>query len=97
LSVLSAKDIVAAENKTRIIRVEGGPGKQSAVTLPFQIPGGNVRKWQVKAALCLLPRDIGKCRASVPSFYYDSDQLKCLPFNFGGCNVILQFHHQPNP
>ncbi|EFX79782.1 hypothetical protein DAPPUDRAFT_304363 [Daphnia pulex] len=82
-----AKDTVAAaENKTRIIRVEGGPGKQSAVTLPFLIPGGNVRKWQVKAALCLLPRDIGRCRASVPSFYYDADQLKCVLFNFGGCH-----------
>ncbi|KAI9565498.1 hypothetical protein GHT06_009290 [Daphnia sinensis] len=81
-----AKDATTgAENTTRIIRVEGEPGKQGAVTLPFLIPGGNVRKWQVKAALCLLPKATGWCRASVPSFYYDADQLKCLPFIYGGC------------
>lgn len=81
-----AKDAAtAAESTTRIIRVEGEPGKEGAVTLPFLIPGGNVRKWQVKAAHCLLPKATGWCRASVPSFYYDADQLKCLPFIYGGC------------
>lgn len=88
----SAKDAAtAAESTTRIIRVEGEPGKEGAVTLPFLIPGGNVRKWQVKAAHCLLPKATGWCRASVPSFYYDADQLKCLPFIYGGCRVSFNY------
>lgn len=88
MSILLAKNANSGvDNTTRIIRVDGEPGKQGAVTLPFIIPGGNYKKWQVKDKLCLLPKDIGPCKMSTPSFYYDGDQLKCLPFLYGGCKV----------
>lgn len=75
------------ETKTRIIRVDGEPGKQGVATLPFMFPGGNYKKWQVKASFCLLPKEVGPCKMATPSFYYDGDQLKCLPFLYGGCGV----------
>ena len=34
---------------------------------------------------CLLPKESGPCRMSLPSFFYDSTSGKCLPFFYGGC------------
>ncbi|CAK7307150.1 Tissue factor pathway inhibitor 2 [Vulpes lagopus] len=42
-------------------------------------PGGN------GAETCLLPPDVGPCRALIPSYYYDRYTQSCLPFTYGGC------------
>jgi hypothetical protein len=36
-------------------------------------------------AVCLLPMDVGPCRARIESWYFDSIMQKCLPFTYGGC------------
>lgn len=35
--------------------------------------------------ICLLPLDVGPCKALIPKFYYDRDQQKCFRFKYGGC------------
>ncbi|KAK7097216.1 uncharacterized protein [Littorina saxatilis] len=35
--------------------------------------------------LCSLPKVVGPCKAVLPRFYFDSNVLECLPFNYGGC------------
>lgn len=40
-----------------------------------------------KAEDCLLPKMIGPCKMSRPSFYYDTEKGDCLPFIYGGCRV----------
>ncbi|XP_036285301.1 tissue factor pathway inhibitor 2 [Pipistrellus kuhlii] len=37
------------------------------------------------AEICLLPMDMGPCRARVPSFYYNRYTQSCSPFMYGGC------------
>jgi len=34
---------------------------------------------------CRLPAEVGPCRASFDSWYYDTAMRKCLPFTYGGC------------
>ncbi|KAJ8356310.1 hypothetical protein SKAU_G00191040 [Synaphobranchus kaupii] len=34
---------------------------------------------------CTEPPETGPCRASMPRWYYDALQTKCLRFNYGGC------------
>ncbi|KAL7041287.1 hypothetical protein ACKWTF_000707 [Chironomus riparius] len=36
-------------------------------------------------AVCSLPKLPGPCKALFPRFYYDTEQKKCLGFNYGGC------------
>ena len=35
--------------------------------------------------LCDLPSETGYCRASIPSWYYDSGEGRCKTFIYGGC------------
>lgn len=42
------------------------------------LPGNN-------AESCLLPPDVGPCRARIPSFYYDRYTQSCRQFMYGGC------------
>lgn len=37
------------------------------------------------AEVCLLPRDVGPCRALFPSYYYDRYTQDCREFMYGGC------------
>lgn len=37
------------------------------------------------AEICLLPQDIGLCRALIPRYYYDRYAQRCLEFMYGGC------------
>nr|Q9TWG0.1 RecName: Full=KappaPI-actitoxin-Avd3b; Short=KappaPI-AITX-Avd3b; AltName: Full=Kunitz-type serine protease inhibitor kalicludine-1; Short=AsKC1 [Anemonia sulcata]AAB35413.1 kalicludine 1, AsKC1 [Anemonia sulcata=sea anemones, toxin, Peptide, 58 aa] [Anemonia sulcata] len=34
---------------------------------------------------CLLPMDVGRCRASHPRYYYNSSSKRCEKFIYGGC------------
>jgi len=34
---------------------------------------------------CELAAEMGPCRASITSWYYDTTMRKCLPFTYGGC------------
>ena len=36
-------------------------------------------------AVCRLPKIVGICRLSVPSFYFDRATLQCQSFLYGGC------------
>ena len=35
--------------------------------------------------LCDLPSETGRCRAYIPSWYYDSGEERCKTFIYGGC------------
>ena len=35
--------------------------------------------------VCKLPPVIGRCKALIPSFYYDPDVKKCFQFEYSGC------------
>ena len=37
------------------------------------------------AVACYLPKSIGRCRKSVPSFFYNHETGSCEEFNYGGC------------
>lgn len=37
------------------------------------------------ASACVLPRQIGTCRASFTRWSYDVENSTCEKFNFGGC------------
>ncbi len=34
---------------------------------------------------CELPKEVGPCRAAIPSFYFNSSSNKCESFMYGGC------------
>nr|P0DN12.1 RecName: Full=U-actitoxin-Avd3k; Short=U-AITX-Avd3k; AltName: Full=AsKC8; Flags: Precursor [Anemonia viridis] len=34
---------------------------------------------------CLLPMDVGRCRARHPRYYYNSSSKRCEKFIYGGC------------
>ncbi len=38
---------------------------------------------------CSLWPDIGPCRGRFPMYYYDTNLLMCLTFNYGGCGGNL--------
>lgn len=46
---------------------------------PSAPPVGN------NAEVCLLPPEVGPCRARIPSFYYDRYTQSCRQFTYGGC------------
>ncbi|KAK7075724.1 hypothetical protein SK128_022420, partial [Halocaridina rubra] len=35
--------------------------------------------------ICRQPAEVGNCRASIPSWYYDESQGRCIGFSYGGC------------
>ncbi|KAJ8704588.1 hypothetical protein PYW07_011776 [Mythimna separata] len=35
--------------------------------------------------ICLLPRETGMCRASMPRYGYNPESGKCEKFTYGGC------------
>merc|ERR1712048_789055 len=39
-----------------------------------------------KDPICLLEKEVGRCKKYVPRFYYDSDSDECKEFVFGGCD-----------
>ena len=36
-------------------------------------------------AICLLPKDPGMCRGSIPQYYFDITTRNCKKFKYGGC------------
>ncbi|KIH61948.1 Kunitz/Bovine pancreatic trypsin inhibitor domain protein [Ancylostoma duodenale] len=40
---------------------------------------------EARNADCLLPKRVGRCRASFRRYYYDSEEKKCKMFTYGGC------------
>ena len=36
-------------------------------------------------AICLLPKDTGMCRGSIPQYYFDITTRNCKKFKYGGC------------
>ena len=36
--------------------------------------------------ICSLPMYTGNCRASIPSWYYDTSRRQCVAFTYGGCS-----------
>lgn len=75
------------QNKTRIIQIQPEAGKQGVTTLPMDLGKPKDAETKVKAEGCLLPKMIGPCKMSRPSFYYDTDKGDCLSFLYGGCRV----------
>ncbi|XP_074926807.1 kunitz-type protease inhibitor 2 [Chelonoidis abingdonii] len=83
--------------------VEGlaqGPGNAEAGSLPA--PWGGVRCKQArtssllgvaalleKAERCLLPKVVGRCRASFPRWWYNATSRTCQRFTYGGCGANL--------
>jgi len=43
------------------------------------------KKSKHQVALCNLPAQVGVCRASILSWYYNSEDMECQTFNYGGC------------
>lgn len=41
----------------------------------------------ISSDLCFLPKVIGPCKMSRPSFHFDATKGDCLPFLYGGCKV----------
>ncbi len=37
---------------------------------------------------CELPREIGRCRAMIPAYYFNPSSLKCELFMYGGCGGV---------
>uniref|UniRef100_A0A803TJA9 BPTI/Kunitz inhibitor domain-containing protein n=1 Tax=Anolis carolinensis TaxID=28377 RepID=A0A803TJA9_ANOCA len=35
--------------------------------------------------VCKLPKKIGRCKASFPRFYFDTNRWQCEIFFYGGC------------
>jgi len=48
----------------------------------------NLGHWSVDAQFefCEQPKVIGRCRASVPRFYFDAATKSCTSFTYGGCD-----------
>nr|CAD7586526.1 unnamed protein product [Timema genevievae] len=42
-------------------------------------------KGSTLADICLLPADVGPCRAAKPRYYYDPEAKACVKFRYGGC------------
>ena len=34
---------------------------------------------------CQLPKSVGRCRAAIPRYYFNSTANRCLRFRYGGC------------
>lgn len=86
LTFLAFRLVTAEElelNQTRIIRSD--PQPEGATTLPISISDLNEPK--VKPDFCYLPKEVGICRMSMPSFFYDSERNECFSFTYGGCHV----------
>lgn len=80
------------KNKTKIIRVVPKPGLQGITTLPMVLnPEGRSLETNQTAPIperCHLPKEIGPCKMSTPSYYYDNVSGECVLFYYGGCKVI---------
>lgn len=75
------------ENKTRIIQIQPEAGKQGVTTLPMSLGRARSDASKVNNDLCLLPKVIGPCKMSKPSFYFDATKAYCFSFLYGGCRV----------
>ena len=42
-------------------------------------------KFFTERHICRLPSEVGRCRASVPRWFYDHDNGQCTQFTYGGC------------
>ena len=34
---------------------------------------------------CMLPKEVGRCKAAFKKFYFNFDKAKCEEFTYGGC------------
>lgn len=84
--LVSAAELKA--NKTRIIQIQPEAGKQGVTTLPMELgKARSVAPKVISSDLCFLPKVIGPCKMSRPSFHFDATKGDCLPFLYGGCKV----------
>ncbi|XP_055838161.1 protease inhibitor-like [Episyrphus balteatus] len=44
-----------------------------------------VAQAQVDKAVCAQPKDVGPCRSSKPTFYFNNESKACEKFLYGGC------------
>uniref|UniRef100_A0A6B0U4W4 Putative kunitz n=1 Tax=Ixodes ricinus TaxID=34613 RepID=A0A6B0U4W4_IXORI len=44
--------------------------------------GAHIIEWPGE---CFEDMDPGPCRARIPSYYYESENNTCIPFEYGGC------------
>lgn len=51
----------------------------------FPLPDSPAPPVGNNAEICLLPPEVGHCRAQIPSFYYDRYTQSCRQFMYGGC------------
>ncbi|GMS79468.1 hypothetical protein PENTCL1PPCAC_1643 [Pristionchus entomophagus] len=65
----------------------GGVSSSASVALsaPLAVPAPRAAAPSGPVNRCSLPKEIGQCRALIPSFYFDSAIGRCAAFNYGGC------------
>lgn len=82
-------DAELGKNKTRIIRIDPKPGLQGITTLPMPLTpeARDLPETQATPDHCYLPKEMGPCRMSKPSYYYDAAKEECIFFYYGGCKV----------
>jgi len=88
-------DTRCAPNKGKGLPGSGTPGISPRWRTVSVVPGSSNQpqqeitdqKPQYAGAIerCNLPRSIGKCKAAIPSFYYDVLTESCQNFTYGGC------------
>jgi Kunitz/Bovine pancreatic trypsin inhibitor domain len=40
---------------------------------------------------CSLIPEVGNCKASIPRYYFDQSEQKCMVFYWGGCDGVVPF------
>ncbi|XP_067412674.1 kunitz-type protease inhibitor 2 [Emydura macquarii macquarii] len=56
---------------------------------PSAPPGGSPSPGPPLPELCLLPKVVGRCRASFPRWWYNATSQACQKFTYGGCGANL--------
>ncbi|XP_067000204.2 kappaPI-actitoxin-Avd3c [Anabrus simplex] len=59
--------------------------RKTAVALVFLSTIAVSMATKVQPELCLLPYDVGPCRAGMPRYYYNAATNICERFTYGGC------------
>lgn len=52
-------------------------------------PATSSAKFIFRPQFCNMKKETGLCRASIPMYYYNQRQGKCLQFIYGGCGGNL--------
>lgn len=58
---------------------------QWLISFPLPDPRSSLPPVGNNAEICLLPPEVGPCRARIPSFYYSRYTQSCRQFMYGGC------------